>query len=286
MTYRAWIVTFTLGVAACGPKHSSSNADDACAKAARNAYKAGEGRGEPGSREYTISVDAMADVCRTDHWSDAQIQCMTTVTDLKSDDTCEKLFTSEQKDHVEHAFEAGKRDRRAREEAEEAQSTPRDESTGTTAAPSGDDTKMTKADTEASLEMARGIIKLLTSMTKSFEDVKGDVLQKTTDGSTIYRAKNTSYMMADEEVIAIKPSGSAYYLASWKGNKHVAMSFSAFTAGMNIVTNQDGNFVIAPDEAASTGGAVVFTMKLKGVKVGTYTADPSKGEGTMILGLL
>jgi len=285
MTYRWWIATFTLGVAACGPKHSSSSADDACAKAARNAYRAGEGRGEPGSREYTVSVDAMADVCRTDHWSDAQIQCMTTVTDLKSDDTCEKLFTSEQKEHIEHAFEAGKRDRREREETEEARAQPAPADSPSGPASGGHQRRMTKAHPEVSMEMAKGIVKLLSALAKDFADEKGDLLQKTADGSTIFRVKNTSYMMADEEVIAVKPSGRAFYLASWKGTKKVAMSFSAFTAGMNIVTNHDGNFVIAPDEAASTGGTAVFTMKLKGVKVGTYTADPKKGEGTMILGL-
>ncbi len=42
----------------CGPKHNatSGSISDACAAAARNAYVAGEGRGEPGSRDYTLSL--------------------------------------------------------------------------------------------------------------------------------------------------------------------------------------------------------------------------------------
>lgn len=277
------LVTVAL-LAACGPKHSGgSSGDDACAKAARNTYKAGEGRAEVGSREYTVSVDAMAEVCRTDHWSDTQITCMTNATDLKSDDSCGKLFTEQQIQHVEHAFEAGRRDREQREQAEQSAATT-GSSSAPPAAPAGQD-KLTAEDTQASLEIAKGIIKLLAMLPKGYADIRGDLLESDA-GSSTYGVKNTSFMLADQEAVMTKSGGGAYYLASYSGTKKLTMSFSAFTGGITLVTNNDGNFSVAQDTSASSGDDAVWVLKLKGVTVGKYTLSAKKAEGTLILGIL
>jgi hypothetical protein len=62
------------------------------------------------------------------------------------------------------------------------------------------------------------------------------------------------------------------------------MSFSAFTAGILMVTNRDGNFAVDQDTAESTSDELVFYLKLKGTKVAKYTVNNKKREGTLVIG--
>ena len=142
-------------------------------------------------------------------------------------------------------------------------------------------------DTRASLEIARNIIKLISALPKDFSDVKGVLVTKTDDGTTVYGVNNMDVMMADNQYIMIKSGGAAYYIANYTGDvKKLTMSFAAFTGGVTTLTNADGNFIITQDKANSTDDKLVYIMSVKGTKVGSYTMEAKKSEGTMIIGLL
>jgi hypothetical protein len=142
-------------------------------------------------------------------------------------------------------------------------------------------------DAKASLDISRNIIKIITGLSNSFSDVKGDLLTKTDDGTSVYTVPSMDAMMADDQYVMIKSGGAAYYIANYKGDaKKLAMSFAAFTGGVTTITNNDGNFTITQDKDKSTSDKLVYIMAVKGTKVGSYTLEAAKKEGTMIIGLL
>ncbi len=149
---------------------------------------------------------------------------------------------------------------------------------------------ITQEDTKASLEISKNIIKLIGALAKDFSTVKGDLITKTTDGMSVYGVTGMESMLADDQNIAIKSGGAAYYIATYKsdGNdqKKLTMSFAAFTGGVITITNADGNFTVEQDKAKSTGDQLVYTLSIKGTKVGQYTMDTKAHEGTLIIGLM
>jgi hypothetical protein len=64
------------------------------------------------------------------------------------------------------------------------------------------------------------------------------------------------------------------------------MSFAAFTGGVTTLTNADGNFTITQDKEKSTSDKLIYYMSVKGTKVGSYTMESNKNEGTLIIGFL
>ena len=142
-------------------------------------------------------------------------------------------------------------------------------------------------DTKASLEISRGIIKLIGALAKDFEAVKGDTLTKTADGTTVFSVNGMDAMLADNHYVMIKSGGAAYYIANYTGDtKKLTMSFAAFTGGVTTLTNADGNFIITQDKEKSTDEKLVYIMSVKGTKVGSYTMESKKNEGTLIIGFL
>ena len=146
---------------------------------------------------------------------------------------------------------------------------------------------VTEEDTKASLEISKNIIRLIGSLAKDFTDLKGDQLTKTEDGTVVYAVNNMESMMSTNQYVMIKSGGAAYYIASYTDDpKKLTMSFAAFTGGVITLTNADGNFVIEQDKVKSTDDKLVYIMKVKDTKVGSYTMDVQKKEGTMIIGFL
>jgi hypothetical protein len=146
---------------------------------------------------------------------------------------------------------------------------------------------VTADDTRASLEISKNIIRLISALAKDFADVKGELVTKTDDGTSVYGVNNMDAMMADNQYVMIKSGGAAYYIANYTGDaKKLTMSFAAFTGGVTTLTNADGNFTIAEDKEKSTADRLVYIMSVKGTKVGSYTMEAKKSEGTMIIGFL
>jgi hypothetical protein len=142
-------------------------------------------------------------------------------------------------------------------------------------------------DTRASLDISKNIIKLISALAKDFSDVKGDLITKTDDGTSVYGVNSMDAMMADNQYVMIKSGGAAYYIANYTGDaKKLTMSFAAFTGGVTTLTNADGNFVITQDKEKSTDEKLVYIMSVKGTKVGSYTMEAKKTEGTLIIGFL
>lgn len=144
----------------------------------------------------------------------------------------------------------------------------------------------TSDDTKSSLAISTNIIKLIGSLVKDFKENKGSLLTKTDDGTNVYEVTNLEGMLAESEFIMVKSGGASYYIASYTDTKKMTMSFAAFTAGVATITNGDGNFTIAQDKEKSVGDKLVYTMSVKGTKVGSYTMEVKKNEGTMIIGFL
>jgi len=146
---------------------------------------------------------------------------------------------------------------------------------------------VTAADTRASLEISRNIMVLVGSLAKDFSTVKGDLLTKTDDGTSVFSVKGMEAMQAGNQYVMIKSGGAAYYIANYaRDAKKLTMSFAAFTGGVTTLTNADGNFTVNQDEGKSTEDKLVYIMSVKGTKVASYTMEPKKGEGTMIIGFL
>ena len=142
-------------------------------------------------------------------------------------------------------------------------------------------------DTRASLDISRGIIRLISSLAKDFGDVKGVELTKTDDGTVVFAVNEMEAMSADNQYVMIKSGGAAYYVANYTGDaKKLTMSFAAFTGGVTTLTNADGNFSIEQDKEKSTDDKLVYIMSVKGTKVASYTMEPGKKEGTLIIGFL
>jgi hypothetical protein len=142
-------------------------------------------------------------------------------------------------------------------------------------------------DTKASLEISKNIIRLISALAKDFTDVRGDLITKTDDGTSVYNVNNMATMMADNQYVMVKSGGAAYYIANYAGDaKKLTMSFAAFTGGVTTLTNADGNFVISQDKEKSTSEKLVYIMAIKGTKVGSYTMEAKKTEGTLIIGFL
>jgi hypothetical protein len=78
---------------------------DACAEAAPNIYRAGEGRAEAGSAEEGRVLAAIADTCRGQAWSSELIACMGSLETIKEDRPCGDLMTESQSKYLEDAFE-------------------------------------------------------------------------------------------------------------------------------------------------------------------------------------
>lgn len=146
---------------------------------------------------------------------------------------------------------------------------------------------ISEEDTKASLEIGRNIIRLISSLAKDYTDLKGDQITKTEDGTVVYAVNNMETMQATNQYIMIKADGGAYYIASYKDDpKKLTMSFAAFSGGVSTLTNSDGNFLVEHDAVNSTGDKLIYIMSVKGHKVGKYTMDLQKKEGTMIIGFL
>ena len=141
-------------------------------------------------------------------------------------------------------------------------------------------------DTQASLDISRNIIKLLSALTKDYVSVKGDLITKTDDGTSVYSVKDIHGMMAETQYILVKSGGAAYYMASYSGDtKKLSMSFAAFAAGITTISN-NGDFKVEQDKNKSTDDKLVYVLLVKGVKVGMYSMEVKKQEGTMIRGFL
>ena len=152
-------------------------------------------------------------------------------------------------------------------------------------------TKVTEDDTKASLEISRNIVKLVSELAKDFGTVKGDLVTKTDDGTSVYSVIGMETMKATNQYIMIKQGGAAYYIASYETTaadaKTLTMSFAAFTGGVTTLTNADGNFVIGHDDKVkSADDKQVYIMSVRGIKVGSYTMEVKKKESTMIIGFL
>lgn len=149
------------------------------------------------------------------------------------------------------------------------------------------DAGITSDDTQASLEISKHIIKLVSALAKDFTDVKGDLLTTTEDGTKVYSVNNMSAMKANDQYIMIKKGGAAYYVANYTGDaKQQTMAFAAFTGGVITITNADGNFEVTNDKDKSTNTKLVYVMSVKGTKVGSFTLETDKKEGTLIVGFL
>jgi hypothetical protein len=142
-------------------------------------------------------------------------------------------------------------------------------------------------DATASLNISKNIIKIIGSLAKDFTDMKGDLITKTDDGTSVYGVKNLDGMMESSQYIMIKSDGGKYYIASYKDDyKKLGMSFAAFTGGVTTVTNNDGNFSVEPNKEKSTSDKLVYMLLVKGTKVGSFTMEMKAQEGTMIIGFL
>jgi len=147
--------------------------------------------------------------------------------------------------------------------------------------------QINEADTKASLEISRGIIKLISALAKDFEAVKGDTLTKTADGTTVFSVNGADGMLATNQYVMVKSGGAVYYIANYSGDsKLLTMSFAAFTGGVTTLTNADGNFTITQDKEKSTSDKLIYYMSVKGTRVGSYTMESNKNEGTLIIGFL
>ena len=77
--------------------------------------------------------------------------------------------------------------------------------------------------------------------------------------------------------IMIKSGGAKYYIASYSGDdKRLGMSFAAFTGGVITLTNSDGNFTVEQNKEKSTGDNLVYTLLVKGTKIGSFSMDVKK----------
>src|SRR5438128_2193841 len=74
---------------------------------------------------------------------------------------------------------------------------------------------VTADDTKASLEISKNIIKLISSLAKDFSTVKGELVTKTEDGTSVYSVNDMDAMKADNQYVMIKSGGAAYYIANY-----------------------------------------------------------------------
>lgn len=153
------------------------------------------------------------------------------------------------------------------------------------------ESKTTQEDAKASLAISQGIISILGDLAKDFKEYKGDLVTTTKDGTSVYKVKGLEQMQADDQFIAVRKDGVALYMASYKGStdadvKKLASSFAAFVAGITTNTNNDGNFTVEQDKEKSVDKTLVYLLKVKGTKVGSYTMDVEKKEGTMVIAFL
>jgi hypothetical protein len=142
-------------------------------------------------------------------------------------------------------------------------------------------------DATASLNISKNILKIIGSLAKDFTDMKGEFLTKTDDGTNVYGVKNIEGMMAEAQYIMVKSGGAMYYVASYSGDtKKLAMSFAAFTGGVTTITNSDASITVTQNKEKSTADVLVYTMSIKGTKIGSFSMEVKKQEGTMIIGFL
>ena len=151
---------------------------------------------------------------------------------------------------------------------------------------SGSASEISTENSKASLDISKNIIKIISALANNFDDIKGNLISTTDDGTKVYDVKEMDVMLAETQYVMIKSGGAAYYIANYSGDsKKLTISFAAFTAGVTTVTNADGNFVIQENKNKSTADKLVYSMFLKDTKVGSYTMEAKK-EGTLLIGLL
>ena len=68
---------------------------------------------------------------------------------------------------------------------------------------------VTADDTKASLEISKNIIKLIGALAKDYTTMKGSLITKTDDGTSVFEVTNMEGMMADNQYIMIKSGGAA-----------------------------------------------------------------------------
>lgn len=142
-------------------------------------------------------------------------------------------------------------------------------------------------DVIVSAQISRNIVNLISAASQNFKSVKGEFLTKTTDSTAVYGVSNMSSMKTATQYVMVRSDGKSYYIASFTGDeKLLSTSFAAFTEGITKVTNGDATYSVAQNKDMSSPRITVYTISRNGEKVGSYTLEVQKKEGTMIIGLL
>lgn len=138
----------------------------------------------------------------------------------------------------------------------------------------------------ASMQVSRNILKLINAMPGEFSDVKGAFITKTADSTSVYAVKDIKSMLADNQYVMEK-HGKTYYIAYFaRDPKKQELSLTAFTNGVKTIVNGNPDYLIEEDKAKSTADKQIYTIRLKGAQVGSYTIETAKKESTMIIGAL
>lgn len=139
-------------------------------------------------------------------------------------------------------------------------------------------------DVTLSLEMARNMLKAGKGLTNNFADIKGDFLQKDDSGNSYYSVKEFN-LNTDVQFVIQRSNGNYTYAAVFKSknadDKLPVLAFTAFTGGIPTVSNS--NFTIVQDDAAQPAGILKYYLKVKDVKIASFTFNVNTKEGTFIV---
>jgi FlaG/FlaF family flagellin (archaellin) len=140
------------------------------------------------------------------------------------------------------------------------------------------------ADVTLSLEMARNMLKAGKGLTNSFADMKGDFLQKDDSGNSYYTVKDFN-LNTDSQYVIQRTSGDYNFAAIFKqkdaNDKIPMLAFTAFTGG--IITVAGSNFTVARDDAAQPASTLKYYLKVKDIKIASFTFNVDTKEGTFIV---
>ena len=145
---------------------------------------------------------------------------------------------------------------------------------------------------DARVKVARqiswNIMRLVGGLSNHFSAFKGDSVSTVDNGVICYTVKGIKDMNADHDYIMKSPDGHTYYFAYITGDEARLQLYKiAFVMGIyTFDANKDRSLTAIKDANKSTDDKEVYSLDLKGTKVGSFSEDKKAKNAYLLIGFI